>query len=97
MLWGKNEQGGMGSVGWLHLEQEVLEWAHRKEMEKRGLKETGGSHVEVRARRLAYCFLGFRSCCVFYLAPSGARSPKHLPSSLPEGKNLKRPSTYLWC
>lgn len=38
----------MGSVGWLHLEQEVLEWAHRKKMEKRGLKETGGSHVEVR-------------------------------------------------
>lgn len=38
----------MGSVEWLHLEQEVLEWAHRKKMEKRGLKETGGSHVEVR-------------------------------------------------
>lgn len=36
----------MGSVGWSHLEQEVLEGAHRKEMEKRGLKETGGSHVE---------------------------------------------------
>lgn len=80
MLWGKIKQGrGMGSVGWSHLEQEVLEGAHRKEMEKRGLKETGGSHVEVRARQPAYCFLGFRSCCVSYPAPLGSKVPKTPP------------------
>lgn len=32
---GGTSKGVMGSVGWLHLEQEVPEWAHRKEMEKR--------------------------------------------------------------
>lgn len=78
-LWGGTSKGVMGSVGWLHLEQEVLEWAHRKEMEKRGLKETGSSPEEVRARQPAYCFLGFWSCCVSYPAPLDSKVPKTPP------------------
>lgn len=76
----------MGNMGWSHLEQEVLEWAHTKEMWKRGLKETGVSHVAGENKRARLLLSSHVSSQLLL----GARCPKCLLSSQPEEKGPEK-------